>query len=680
MKKGFYVFGTPERVVTITIAFLLLVVAVLSWQTAVLAGIVVIGLYLYNRKSLMNNMRLWESYADRTMQSVLQLSYYALQNMPTAIVLIDNKGRINWSNSVFGDWMPRTTGEKKRLSELIPELRTDKIWGKTGVFQTKIEGRYYRVAYKYIEFEEGAVFSEDGEDGSSHKPAGEAYMGFFFDDVSVSETARLEAEAAVPAFCFLQLDNLEDVSKGLSDVEYTNLWAEVNNVIVEEMSKYDGFIRNYTDDSYLAAISRKALDSMIADNFSILNRVHNIQGGTHRTPVTLSIGIATAEPTMREQAEKARAGLDLALGRGGDQAAVYIGSEVKFYGGRTQGAEKNTRVRARVVSHAIKELMADADRVLVMGHAREDYDSIGGALGVAAMARMLGKPVHLAVSAQAQAVRKLTKRIREDEALATLLITPQEAEAWVTDETLVFVVDVHRPEMVAAPAALEKSVKRVVIDHHRRSSDFIDQPLLIYLEPASSSAGELVTELIQYFETDVDLLRVEATALYAGIVVDTKSFTVQTGARTFEAASYLKRNGADMDAVRFLFADSYDAMRVMAQMLASTLRENGLTFARCPEETEQASVVSSQVGDKLITIDGIEASFVFYRLPEDVVGVSARSKGDVNVQVIMEALGGGGHRTVAGAQLKDMSMDEAEDAVREVAIAALAELKKEEEI
>lgn len=261
----------------------------------------------------------------------------------------------------------------------------------------------------------------------------------------------------------------------------------------------------------------------------------------------------------------------------------------------------------------------------------------------------------------------------------SLLITPQAAEDFVTDSTLVFVVDVHRPDMVAAPKALQKAKRRVVIDHHRRASDFIEKPLLTYLEPASSSTSELVTELIQYFVDPISLNVVEASALYAGIVVDTKNFVVQTGSRTFDAASFLRRSGADLSIVRHLFMESFDGVQLRAKMLAEAERFDGLAITICPDGVQNASILSAQTADTLITIEGIEASFVLYMMADGGIGVSARSQGAINVQLIMEALGGGGHRTVAGGQLYDMTMEEAIEAVKKAAKDRATTMKKEED-
>lgn len=655
-----------DRYAFMVVLFLLVLLAFHNWMVALVAALVAGTVFLCTRKSVKEHEEVIAEYIDTMTRNVDQASNYALQNLPMGIAIIDNKSRLCWSNSVFKDWMGTETEKTQRLQLFFPSLRMDKIWGKSGFYTDHVNDRAYRIIYKYLETE-----------GNRDEELSDSYMILYFEDITETERIREEAEAVVPVFCYIQIDNMEEVSKGLSDAEQTNLWAEVNNLLVGTISDQGGFIRSYTDESYIACITRSDLDAMIAANFPILDKIRKIHT-VKRIPVTISMGIATQEPSMRAQAERARSALDLALGRGGDQVAAYIGSEVYFYGGRSQGTEKNTRVRARVVAQAIKELIADAENIIVMGHEREDYDSLGAALGVATMAQADGKLVHVAISAESDAIVKMQSLFPENPALANLIITPQEAEEYTTENTLVFVVDVHRPDMVAAPKALAKTSRRVVIDHHRRSSDFIEKPLLTYLEPTSSSTCELVTELIQYYATPIELEKVMASALYAGIVVDTKNFAVQTGSRTFDAASFLRRSGADLSLVRHLFTENFDFVKLQAQLLSNAERYGNLAFIHCPKGTKNAMIAAARTADMLINIEGVEAGFAFYYLSDGDIGVSARSQGELNVQVIMEEVGGGGHRTVAGAQIAGTDMVQAQALVLQSAQKHAALLNEEE--
>ena len=663
-------YSSVEITAAVLIFILLAIIAYLNWQLAMLCGIVVFAAYMYVWRTIRRGHHLRRAQFDRMAKGITQASTFALQNLPVGIVIIDENNKICWCNSVFKAWVPSTNSDKTmKLSGFIPTLRIDKYWGKSGFFNEAIDGKYYRVLYKTLAAPKSQYSDVDSDEL-------EQYMAFYFDDITEIQVEKNQAMSMVPAFGFITMDNIEDLRTGLSDIEYTQLWSDMNRLIVTEIDQHDGFIRNATEDTYSFSISKAEMLNMMEKKFNLLDKIRALTTSKH-IPPTISMGIALTTDSVKVQGEKAKAALEIALGRGGDQVCVYHGEEVKFFGGKTSGNEKNTRVRARVVSHALHEIMLDSDRVLVMGHDREDYDSIGASVGVAAMARALNKPVHIALSANPTAVRKLVEVLVDHEDFQGMIINEEEATQFVTDNTVVIVTDVHRSEMVAAPAALKKSARRVVIDHHRRGSDFIESPMLTYLEPSTSSTSELVSELIQYFPDHVEIKPIEASSLYAGIVVDTKNFVVQTGARTSEAASFLRRSGADVSVVRHLFMDNFEGMRMRSAMLAAAEEISHVAFTEAPETAKNATVIAAQTGDKLITLEGIEASFVFYVLPDGGIGVSARSQGKVNVQVIMEAVGGGGHRTVAGAQIYNKSMTEARQWVTSVAVSYMTELEEE---
>lgn len=465
-------------------------------------------------------------------------------------------------------------------------------------------------------------------------------------------------EAAGPVILFLQIDNLDDVLQGMDEAQRNSLQAETHRILVAWGCRMNGFFRKYSDDTYIGVFSLADLERMVGEKFEILDEIRALRTG-NRIPVTLSLGVAAIGKTMIERGQKAQTGLDLALGRGGDQAAVYMNDEVQFYGGKAKVVEKSTRVKARVVAHAIRELMREAPAVFIMGHDGEDFDSLGAALGVARMARQIGKPARIIVGEGGMSFGKLQELLPEYEEYADLFLSAKQAEQMVTKQTLLFVLDTHRVFLTAAPQLLDRVDRRVVIDHHRRSEDFIPNPMLVYLEPSASSTSELVTELLMYFAEKIDLTRLEAAALYAGIVVDTKNFAVQTGVRTFEAASFLRRAGADPVLVRHLFRVDLETIRQRARILTGVqMLPGGVAIADCPAEVKNGQIIAAQSADAMLSIEGVRVSFVLF--PSDGgVGISARSSGDVNVQVIMEVFGGGGHQTVAGAHIDGVDVKEA---------------------
>ena len=644
------------------VLILLLIIAFYNWIIALLACIVIGGVYVLTHKTNTERNREISQLFDAISQSVDQASTYAVQNLPIGIAIVDMESSLCWANSVFRDWVGDIE-DNQRLDYIMPNLNIDKFWGKFGYFFEHIGKRYYRVVYKYLQ-------TEGSEEDN--------YLILYFEDITETEQQKLNCLAAMPVFCDIAIDNMEEVGKGMTAVQQATLWTNVNNCLIDALTAHNAFVRSYGNDNYIACLSREALNALKEDNFSFLEQIRSIHT-VNRIPVTVSMGIAAfpedivtkGKANFNELADKAHSGLDLALGRGGDQVVVYEeDGSAHFYGGKTRSVEKNTRVRARVVSQAIRELIETCDLVLIMGHEREDYDSIGAAIGVARMAKIGGKPVHIVISRQTEAISRIEKEIRDVPEFADLLITADMAEVACNDQTLLFIVDTHRPDMTVAPQLLDKTERRVVIDHHRRSSDFIKKPLLVYTEPSSSSTSELVTELLQYFDEDPELQKIEATALYAGIVVDTKNFSVQTGVRTFDAAAYLRRCGADPDIVRELFSSDFDSVKLKAQLLSEARIADGIAMTSCPKDVPNAQIISAQVADMLVNITDVEASFTFYELPDNIIGVSARSKGDINVQLIMEAIGGGGHRTVAGVQLKGRTLIEAQnevmDAIHEV--------------
>ena len=586
-------------------------------------------------------------YFRDVISNVNSLTNYAIEELPQAILLINSAGRLEWSNrALFGETF---LGRKVETGELItdfwPELPMAQ-WGSDGDSVFAVEDRWYKAVYHPVVTEGGA----------------DCLMAYYVTEVTETERMRRDYADSRAAICYIQVDSADEIFQGLSETERTALLFSINKALDEWSHDLGCYIRRISDESYVAVMERRELNKAIEGKFEVLDNVRMIKGA-NKIPVTLSIGIACADSdSTANLGTKAQNQLDLALGRGGDQVAVLINGKTQFFGGKAKAVEKHTRVRSRVVAHALRELMEAADEVFIMGHRNEDFDAIGAAMGVAKMADKLGRPVHIVLSDVNSGIDKFVEMAKEKEAFKDIFVSEREIPQNGGSHPLLVVVDTHIPHLVAAPTLLSRISDVVVIDHHRKSENSIEKPTLIYLEPAASSASELVTELLMYFDDTLSLGRYEATALYAGIVVDTKNFAVQTGVRTFEAAAYLRRGGADPVMVRRLFSTDYETNIIIAKAKAAAkLHEGGLITTICPDAGSNAQIISAQVADSMLRIENVRMSMVLFPTGKDGVGISARSTGNLNVQVIMEEFGGGGHQNVAGAQLKGVDIEDIEE-------------------
>jgi c-di-AMP phosphodiesterase-like protein len=642
-------------------AALLVVIVFYNPYVAVLGGILLGALYLYGRERYIEQQKALWSYLDVMTHNVEKGAEYALRNLPLAMLIVDAQGRLYWYNDVVNEWFGGQIVVGGVITEFCPELPLGKIWGQSGQELFYSDEKYYLAIFRPLEAK-----SEHGQ-----------LMILYISDITASEKVKVQSIAAMPALAYIQIDNYDDVLQGINETQRTAVLAEVNKLLSAWVAEHDAVIKKYADDMYIAVYNQQGMERCFQDKFEILDRVRAIHVG-NKIPVTLSMGVAAGEHSVAAMGEKAQAGLDLALGRGGDQVAVHMEGKVSFYGGKTKAVEKNTRVKARIVAQALKEIISDAGDVLIMGHGNEDFDSLGAAIGVVRMARHLKKRVYIVVSHPGISINKLKELLGDYEEYRDLFISPAQALSLLTANALVFVVDVHHPGLTAAPEVLDRAERIVVIDHHRRSENFIANPLLIYLEPSASSASELVTELLMYFDEYVELTRLDATALYAGIVVDTKHFSVQSGVRTFDAAAYLRRAGADPAMVRYLFRMDFDAVKSRAEIInQAEMLSGGAVVAICPENIRNAQVVAAQVADMLLSVEGVQISFVLFLMDEG-VGVSARSQGDINVQLIMEELGGGGHQSMAGAQLRNITIEEVKRKIVELSAKYTGESEENE--
>ena len=643
---------------------LLLVLLHYNIYIALIGLLLWVTLFFYAKERCQDRQRALDYYYTNIIQNINELSNYAIEQLPTVILIVDYDARIRWYNKELSKWLGFKPEIGTSIKEFWPRAIVTPIWGKDGEYVFAYKDKFYRAKHR-------PVATSDDVQG---------LMVFYVTDVSEFEKLKRRSTMEKPVLSYIQIDNYDEVLQGISEAQRTTIVVEVNRLLDDWILSIGGFLRRISDDLYVAIMERRALDRVLADKFDILDKVRAIHGA-NKFPVTLSIGVAAVsdDTTIAQLGEQVTAGLDLALGRGGDQVAVQIDGKMQFYGGKAKAVEKHTRVKARVVAHALHEIIDNSDSVLIMGHHNEDFDCLGSAMGVAKMARHMNKDVHIILSDMNEGIDKFTDLLKDDENYQDLFISSSEVGTITALNPVLFIVDTHIPHLVAAPSLLERVSQVIVIDHHRRSEQFIESPLLVYIEPASSSTSELITELLMYFSEDLVLTRMDATALYSGIVVDTKNFAVQTGVRTFDAAAYLRRSGADPVMVRHLFRTDYETNLAKARSLCSSeFVKGGLIVASCPAGISNAQVIAAQIADSLLRIEDVRMSMVLFHLEDGIVGISARSTGEINVQVIMEEFGGGGHQNVAGAQIKHADIEEIRRKAIELSVQYIEESDKSE--
>lgn len=647
--KGSALFISTRLCLVVSVIF----IVTIGYYSGLLAlgGIALLGVVYYLSLSQRKQQQ-WalESYLKELKQVMKDSVRMALHGLPQGILIVDQGGRIHWWNELMTEWSDGRVTENQDLEDLMPEIPLEQFLKAPGKWKFVDGGRTYRVEARPV-----------GESGGVNQ-----YVALYIADVSDFQVRMDKAFLAQPAMAHIQIDNYSEVLQGMQDEARAELLTEANRKISAWVSSHQGVLRKVNEDNYIAFFDRKALENIRLEKVDILDEIRELEG-MNKLPVTLSLGIATGEESLIALNDRAQAALDLALGRGGDQAVVYLDGQTQFFGGKSKAVEKFTRVKARVVAQAIKELVGEADKVIVMGHRTEDYDSLGAAMGVARLSFALGKTAHVVLSSKSPNIEQLRTRMNiSRDGMQDYFLSGNEAVELMTSNTLVIIVDTHRPDSVAAPEVLEIADKVIVIDHHRRTENVVANPLLIYLEPSTSSTSELVTELITYLDERVKLTSFEVAMLFAGIVLDTKNFIIQTGSRTLEAASFLRRSGADPQMVQRLFWMDVDGMKNRASLITQMeIFEDVYVISHYPGTEKDATIISAQAADMMSSLLGVKASFVLYREDEHTIGISARSQGEVSVQLIMEKLGGGGHLMSAATQLEDVSMKEAEDKLKE---------------
>ncbi|WP_256759613.1 DHH family phosphoesterase [Cohnella sp. WQ 127256] len=558
---------------------------------------------------------------------IKNVSNEVISHLPFGIIIYNEEKEIQWHNAFIATVIGRSSIVGDTLATHFPVLQHPSK-DKEAPIEITISGRVFQLSLRANE------------------------RVIYVMDITERWMIKKRYDEEKLALGIVMMDNLEEVAQGMDEQQRALMLSKVTGEINEWALKYGLLLRRLSSDRYMIITNQVALKGLEQSRFELLDDVREITI-EQKLPMTLSIGFASDAANVIELGHLVQGSLDIALGRGGDQAVVKFGQRQSFYGGKSNAVEKRTRVRARVISHALRDLMKESDNIIIMGHKMPDMDAIGAAIGVLKAAQLYGKEAYIVLEGINPAIQRMMDMLKEDEKLMKRIISPEQALGLIGKRSLAVVVDTHRATMVAEPRLLQATERIVIVDHHRRSEEFIDDAVLVYMEPYASSTCELVTELLQYIHERVVLDVREATALLAGITVDTKSFAFRTGSRTFEAASFLRRNGADSALIQRMLKEDLEEYIRKAEIIrnAETFRDC-IAIAVADSSKQLPQLLIAQSADTLLNMTGIKASFVIGLRQDGLVGVSARSLGNINVQIVMERLGGGGHFTNAAAQLQ----------------------------
>lgn len=591
-----------------------------------------------------------------------QVQRQLLYELSIPYCLLDNKGNILWMNASMQASINRKNDLNKNISTIIPELSANVFRNFEDFKEIRVafNDRDYRVEMKRI----SADIITQGVNILAKDYNSSLVAMYMFDETDINQyIQKIRDERFVVGLVYI--DNYEDALESVDDVRRSLFVGLVDKRVNKYFSAGAAIIRKLEKDKYLVVFRYKFLEKLLADKFSLVEDIKSVKVGNEKT-LTLSIAIGTGASDYARNYDIAKAAMDLALGRGGDQAVIKDGEKIYYYGGKSQQMEKNTRVKVRVKAHALRQILEANDNVLIMGHNLPDIDSFGSALGIYIIAKKFGKEAHIVFGEISSSVRPFMNRfIDKEEYPDDMFIKKEEAENYLTASTVVIVVDVNRPQRTECPQLLDKCKTIIVFDHHRRSSDTITGAVLSYVDPYASSACEMVTEMIQYVDDGIKLKAFEADALYAGISIDTDGFNSKSGPRTFEAAAFLRRHGADVTRVRKMLRNDMNEYKAIASAVSkSEVYKSAFAITVFDGEgLESPTIGGAKAANQLLDISGIKASFVITQY-EDKLYISARSIDEVNVQLVMEKLGGGGHMSIAGAQLTNCTIQQAVNTIK----------------
>lgn len=595
----------------------------------------------------------WNRYIENLSLDMDETTKKAIMNLPIPLCIIEFDGNISWYNKRFYEMTqsPDLLGEN--IDNIIQNLDLRKVLNENKEMYTDItyKDKEYTVIYNVIKNEQ-------------NKQVRYLMMLYWIDKTEYLALAnKYEEEKNV--IMLIQVDGYNEVLKSAGEEKRPLIPVELERILSELEVNLQAAVKKTAKDKYIVITNQKGVCKLQENKFAILDRVREINYG-NTLPVTISIGVGRGGDSIYENIQWANGALDLALGRGGDQAIIKTKDKFEFYGGKSKAVEKTTKVRSRLIGHALKQIVSQSKTIYIMGHQYPDLDAMGAAVGIYDICKSLKKETYIVLDEVNESIEEFVNRLKKYEYYDDLFITKEEAIRNCTKDTLVVVVDTHRPSYTECEELLKISKKIAVIDHHRKGVEFIKDTVLSFHEIYVSSTCEMVTEVLQYLEDDVKINKITAEGLLAGISLDTKFFAFKTGVRTFEAASYLKKIGADTTEVKKLFRTSVQDFKMRAEIIGNShILDNRICVSYSKRNSENINVVIAQAADELLTVKNIEASFIL-GVKEDTVFISARSLGKINVQVLMEKLGGGGHMDIAGAQLKGVSVQEAYEKVKEI--------------
>jgi len=651
-EENYSYFTNNNKLYMVVIAlFILLLFWLKHYEIALISLVFYLILVVYNVKNSKVKNYEWKKFIENISSKMDVATTSTLSNLPFPLIMISGKGNILWYNQNISVKLDGKQIIGESIKEVVKEFNVKQILeGKKNSYKAvNIGDDYYDIHTNVVDTE----ISQSEND--------KIILLYFYD---VTEKVKLIKDISdnKESVILIEVDNLDDVIKNTVEDSAPQLRADIERTINSYGQNLNAMIKKYQFNKYVLTVQDKYIEKELEKKFDILDNVREINVG-NKLAVTLSMGVGRGGSTPAQNLEFAEAAKDLALGRGGDQAVVKSFEKLSFYGGKTKEIEKRTKVRARVIAHALLELINESSNVYIMGHKNPDLDSIGAAVGLYSTVKSIGKECNIVLDEHNNSIKELLIRLEKDDDYKEAFVSVEQCLDYKDDKSILILVDVHNESHVLSMDIVNNFERVVIIDHHRKAKDYIQNTLLSYIETYASSTSELVTEILQYMVEKPSLKPVEAVGLLAGICLDTKNFHFKTGVRTFEAAAFLRRLGADTTEVKKIFSEDLNHYILRTEIMKNAKINNGLAIAQCPPDIEN-TVLTAQAADELLNITGIQASFVIVKMGLDAY-ISGRSLGDINVQVILESLGGGGHLTMAGARIKSVTLDEAEEMLKE---------------